>query len=284
MKYEMKLFGTLSLVAGLCVAAPACGDRSTGGSETSESSSGTGDSGASEDTGDWSSDTSTDASDTDDATATDSETTAGFVTDTGSDTTETGTGPQPNGSPCDSGEECESEICYQIPMFGGVCSECETDQDCMDSREGLNCSLGQIGYAECLDGGLGTMCMSDESCEGDLVCAQVIDLGGIFNDQFCSECKIDGDCPDGQLCTPQFDLTAFTGQRSCADPGTVAQDGLCDIDEQCAPGFCGEVSLMGFLTLGACGECLTDGDCDMGTCMEGSVDLMGGGVTGPTCG
>ena len=54
--------------------------------------------------------------------------------------------PQPNGGQCMDGGECESGFCYQIPMLGGVCSECLTDTDC----ETGTCSLDPMAlYAVC---------------------------------------------------------------------------------------------------------------------------------------
>ena len=288
MKFKKNYLGMATLIASLSLVAPACGSDKSSDGETGDTSSGTGsDSAATEESGEWSGGTDdATATGTTETTGTDTtETTAGFVTDTGDTTDTTGTGPQPNGSPCGSDAECDSDICVQIPGLGGVCSECETDQDCVDAGTGLNCSLGSQQYFACTDGGLGTMCMTDDGCEGDLVCATVVDLGGLFNDQFCSECGTDADCADGEQCAPNFDLGNFAGYRECIPAGSLMQDALCDVNDQCATGFCSEADIMGFLQLGVCGECLTDADCTgQATCMPAEVDLMGGGLSGSTCG
>ena len=286
MKFENKLLGLATLLASLSLVAPACGGRSSYDGGTEEEGTGSGESNNSEETAEWGGESEGTASSTTTTSST-TDDTAGFVTDsdTNGTTTTTDTGPQPNGSPCSADDECESEICVQIPALGGVCSECETDQQCMDSGEGLNCTLGAQQYFACADGSLGTMCMSDAACMDGLHCATVLDLGGLFNDQFCSECGEDTDCADGQLCTPNFDLGTFAGFRECVDAASVMQDGMCDSNDQCASGFCSQADLMGFLQVGVCGECLMDGDCAMGqTCMDASIDLMGGGLSGSTCG
>ena len=81
-------------------------------------------------------------------------------------------------------------------------------------------------------------------CEGDLVCSTVVDLGGLFNDQFCSECGSDADCADGEQCAPNFDLGSFAGYRECVPAGSLTQDSLCDVNEQCDTGFCSEADIM----------------------------------------
>ena len=277
------LFATTLVCAGLIGFAPACGDSdgTDGSSETSgESGSGTGESGETT--------AATETTTTGSTTSTDESTSGGFVpTDTGDTTGETtSTGPQPNGSQCSADSECESEICVDIGGFAGVCSECRTDAECMDSGDGLNCSIGADGFFACGQGEQGTMCMSDEACGEGLVCAQVVDLNGFFNDQFCSECNADEQCADGQLCVPDFDLGAFTGERVCAEPGSLENNSLCDSAEQCATGICGTADVMGFLQFGVCGDCETDADCDQGqTCTPASADVLGGGgLMGGTCG
>ena len=84
-------------------------------------------------------------------------------------------GPQPLGGMCSASDECDSGFCYDIPMFGGVCSECLMDSDC---DMGTCAGDFNAGYAVCTDGALGLMCDSDEGCMGELVCGTVIDTGG----------------------------------------------------------------------------------------------------------
>jgi hypothetical protein len=184
---------------------------------------------------------------------------------------------QPNGMQCMEGSECESGFCYQIPMLGGVCSECLVDTDCAMGT----CSLDPMAfYAVCTDGQLGVMCSGDEGCMGDLVCAELIDTGGLFNANFCSECNDATPCAGDQICSPVYDLASFAGYLGCLDPGSVPNDGGCPLDGDgsvCASGLCGTADLLGVIPIGVCGECLTDMDCmgGMGTCVPAMADMTG---------
>lgn len=192
---------------------------------------------------------------------------------------------QPNGAQCMGGAECVSGFCYQIPMLGGICSECLVDSDCPSGT----CSLDPVGYAVCTDGSLGVMCNSDDGCMGDLVCAELIDTGGLFNANFCSECNDATPCAGGQICSPVYDLASFQGYLGCVDPGTVPDGGGCPLDAggmgegaACQSGLCGVASLLGVLPIGVCGECLTDMDCmGMETCTPPVADMSG--LQGAVC-
>ncbi|PRP94736.1 hypothetical protein ENSA5_40590 [Enhygromyxa salina] len=235
------------------------------------------------------SDTTSDETSTDSTTDSDTTTSTddgNFVSEEGPDTGMTTDVPPGNlGDQCMTDAECaEDLVCNGLPGFGGVCSECAGDTDCPD---GSNCTF-MGGWFTCGDGGQGQMCESDVTCADDLYCAEVIDLGGLFNGNFCSECSEDGHCANGQLCAPQvefMDLMNISGQRACIDPGTAPNDSLCDAegagDEQCE-GFCTTADLMGFIQLGVCGECETDGDCMMGSCMPAMIGFDG--FSGSVCG
>jgi hypothetical protein len=192
---------------------------------------------------------------------------------------------QPNGSQCGNASECESGFCYQIPMLGGVCSECLTDTDCATGT----CSLDpQVFYAVCTDGSIGVMCSSDEGCMGELVCAELIDTGGFFNASFCSECNDATPCANDQICSPVYDLASFQGYLACMDPGTAPNGAGCPIDgfqgdgEVCQSGICSVATLLGLIPIGLCGECLDNTDCpDMETCAPAVADMNG--VQGSMC-
>jgi hypothetical protein len=183
--------------------------------------------------------------------------------------------PQPNGSMCSDARECESGFCYQIPMLGGVCSECLTDTDCDTGT----CSLDpQAFYAVCTDGSIGVMCSSDEGCMGDLVCAELIDTGGLFNANFCSECNDSTPCPMGQICSPVYDLASFQGYMACMDPSTVPNGGGCPVGDGtvCQSGICSVANLLGLIPIGVCGECLDAMDCmAMEMCIPAMADMSG---------
>ncbi|MBC8074177.1 MAG: hypothetical protein IAG13_38010 [Deltaproteobacteria bacterium] len=211
-----------------------------------------------------------------------SEDTAGFISpDSGGES-----GPMlpgPNGAECASNDECESEFCYQIPMLGGLCSECLMDADCKAGT----CAVDFTAmYAMCTDGALGNMCDSDEGCMGDLVCTQLIDTMGLFNANYCSECGPTAPCEGEQICSPTYDASGISGHFSCAEPGSAPNNAGCPIEdgmgqgEVCDSGHCGVADVfMGFVQLGVCGECSVDGDCvDGGTCTpagSGMAGLMG---------
>ncbi len=210
----------------------------------------------------------------------------GFVNpqDTGSDGPAM---PQPNGGQCANNEGCESGFCYTIPQLGGICSECLVDADCGTGT----CSLDAAAmYAICTDGSIGKQCNSDEGCMGDLVCTELIDTGGLFNANFCSECGPQAPCAGDQVCAPVYDLGNFGGYMACVDPGSVADGGGCPLDggvgdgTACMSGHCGVADVfMGLLQLGICGECDTDADCPDGmTCTPPQIGM--GGVSGATCG
>ncbi len=216
------------------------------------------------------------------------DTTAGSMTggsfldpSTGSDA---GPMPLPNGSPCTGPGDCETEFCYTIPMIGGVCSECLMDSDC-----GMGtCSVDfMMGYAVCTDGGIGVMCNSDKGCMDDLVCAEVIDTGGLFPLDFCSECNAETPCADPQICSPVLDVANIQGFLGCVDPMSVPNGGGCPLDGAvgdgavCMSGICGTAIAFGLVPIGLCGECLTDMDCPGGTCQAGVADQAG--VVGSTC-
>ncbi|MCB9702108.1 MAG: hypothetical protein H6711_09450 [Myxococcales bacterium] len=274
-------FTRLSTLAALALALAGCRGDDPGGSATegsSSSSTGSGTDSASstsaapETTGGSTGGSTTDAS-------------AGFLTTQGD--TSTGGGALPNGAQCQDDSECASGNCYTIPMLGGVCSECKSDQDCLDSGAGISCSLDAGSMqAICTQGGLGTTCESMASCADGLFCAEVIE--GTFGlvPTACSECGDSGDCSNGQICSPKVDFNMLSGYKTCVDPGSLPNDELCpnnpEGDAACMSGKCGEVDVMGFIKLGVCGECNGDADCMGGTCTPGSFSQ--GGVMGSTCG
>ncbi len=209
---------------------------------------------------------------------------AGFINP---DSEESGpTAPGPNGEQCGGNDDCESGLCYIIPMLGGVCSECLMDSDC----EMGTCSIdGAAGYAVCTDGSIGNMCDSDEGCMGALVCSELIDTGGLFNASFCSDCGPSAPCEGEQICNPVYNAGSLGGYLTCLDPASVENGGGCPLADGvgdgavCIFGHCGVADLfMGFIELGVCGECGTDDDCMApATCTPASGGMNG--LVGATC-
>jgi hypothetical protein len=279
----------------LAMLLPACSSAEEGGTSNTDSEGGetssTGTSTASDTASGSASMTGASASSTSATTTTSGSTTddesstgGGFINpesggETGPD------GPQPNGAECANNDQCESGFCYMVPMVGGVCSECLTDADCE-----FTCSLdAAAGYAACSDGSTGVMCESTDGCADGLVCAELLDTGGFFPANFCSECETNAECDDGQTCTPTYDFEMIGGYLSCADAMSVPDAQGCPIVDGmgdgtvCQNGHCGIADVFGVLQIGLCGECTTEADCADGEeCMPAMAGM--GGLAGPTCG
>lgn len=289
-------FLTLVLGAGLGACGPDKDDDGDDGTGTGDTGTGTGtDAGGDDGDGDGGTDTGGGGSGTGDGGSGDDGGTGDGGSDTGGGTSGP-TEPQPNGEPCTANEDCESMACYMIPMLGGTCSECLEDADCMENGEAGTCSVDiGTGMAVCTDGNLGDMCMSDDACMGDLVCGQLADLMGFFPADFCSDCKEDGDCDQGQTCSPHYDTAGISGWLTCVDPGSVPNGDGCPVEagganpdgSVCESGYCAtaDVGGFGFVFLGVCSECdpATGDGCSGGeTCMEATADLNG--AQPATCG
>lgn len=193
-----------------------------------------------------------------------------------------------NGAMCDSDDQCKSGNCYSNPLAGGVCSDCNEDQDCVDAMSGISCSFGMMGWATCEDGSLGDQCMSQAACQDGLFCDALIDIPipGVLPD-FCGECETSADCM-GQICTPELNMMTLSGAKKCVDKGSVPNDSLCpvgepDANDACMSGHCSVATVMQIVMIGLCGECETDADCMGGTCTPAVVDPMGGVFSGSKC-
>jgi hypothetical protein len=260
------------LILSLSFVASGCGQRTTGegGGDETETT-----------------DASTEGEGTDTGSGTAEEDTGSFLEDSGS--SESGIDPLPNGETCNANEECESGHCFMTAV-GSVCSECSSGQDCIDEGTGINCTFNGM-FFECSDGAAGEMCEEPEQCMEGLFCSQVVNTGGIIPDKFCSECDTTADCDMPQVCNPTFvpDLNMPMGQNICVDPGSVALDQFCDFEGDgnlaCESGVCSIADVMGFIMLGACGECDDDHPCPMGeTCMPAMLDMGTFMVMGSRCG
>lgn len=278
------------LLAGLVALSGCPGDDDPGGGDDT-------DSGETDDTFPDPSQSSTDPTTGDPTSAgtdSDSATTGPDQTSTstasGTDGSSGGVEPQPDGAECTENEECISGMCYFNSLFGGVCSPCLTEEDCPDGGcTPPNPLVEPLGPAMCNDGSAGGGCNTDAACQKDLACIDLINVPGILEVATCGECNDDTECDKPQLCAPQFDVPNFSGQKSCVDPGSVPNGQGCDHEgsgnEQCMSGICAPVDLMGFLTIGLCGECAVDADCENGeVCMEATFDQETLEVTPPLCG
>src|SRR5690606_13382423 len=171
--------------------------------------------------------------------------------------------------------ECASGNCYNVPFLGGQCVECdnvEGDLDCVDitgggcsspnpyENNGSTCNMGEIG------GG----CQSSDVCQDGLVCSNVFDLLGIIQINTCGVCDTDADCTAPDICAPVVDLSAFSGSKDCILPGSLPQDSYCNLDgngNEACEDVCSVVDVQGIAEVGACGQCLSDADCNGGSCV-----------------
>ncbi len=195
----------------------------------------------------------------------------------------------PNGAACNSDGECQSGNCFEItlPVDGlppGVCSACDADADCVSAGTGISCTLdGQTLTANCTDGGVGDFCQSQAACQPELKCTVLVPGAEKLLPMSCSECDSDADCANGLRCIPKVDVVQYSGNKYCAGPGSVSNDGLCaltDGDALCLSGHCTELDLGGLLKVGVCGECSVDADCPGTTCAPPKFDS---GFIGSTC-
>jgi hypothetical protein len=135
-------------------------------------------------------------------------------------------------------------------------------------------------------GEAGGGCETSDVCQDGLSCGTVLDLLGLIQINTCGECATDDDCTD-QICAPVVIVEDFDGQNTCIDVNTLAQDSFCDLegngDMACESGICSTIDIMSLAEVGACGECNTDADCEVGTCVAGEFILESGTLVGSTC-
>lgn len=196
--------------------------------------------------------------------------------------------PLPNGSECADDADCESMNCFKNMLVDlSVCAECNEDADCVAAGTGTACNLDLATQSiACSDGPNGSTCMSDEACMSTH-CESVIEvpIPGLIPDT-CSECSESADCMMDDICSPNFDFMAFSGQKKCVAPGSVENNQLCPSNDEgdaaCMSGHCTMATIMGIVPVNICGECASDGDCDQGqTCMPAEASMNG--LTGSTC-
>ncbi len=196
-----------------------------------------------------------------------------------SDSGSTGAPPTdvPNGGACMSDEACESGNCFETPIIS-LCGECDEDADCA----GGGCSIPNpltMAPSVCNMGELGGGCETTDVCEEGLVCALILSVDAIMlTASTCSECETDADCDavtPGSLCSPTYNVADISGYKSCVMPGTVANGLGCDFmgsgNDACESGLCTPADAAGFVELGICSDCGTDGMGNEVMCMGQDV-------------
>ena len=189
-----------------------------------------------------------------------------------------------NGNACSDACDCMSNECFTVGALGGVCSDCDSDEDCTDV--GFGCNFGNplsMTPAVCSEtGDLGEGCETSDACAEGLSCTTLIDVPGVITAMTCSECASDDDCA-GQLCAPTYDIETIAGHFQCVDMGAVPNDEGCDFmsdtgNDQCMSGNCAPAAVMGIPVVGVCSPCNEDQDCiDMGmmTCVLPELAIEG---------
>jgi hypothetical protein len=197
--------------------------------------------------------------------------------------------PGGNGEPCDADTPCAGGVCYEMGILGGACGECSSDADCVDG----GCTppdliTDPIVPSVCNGGEQGAGCESDEACCGIGRCGTLFDIPGIATARTCGHCTTDADCPPGGTCQPDLAFPSFGGVLECVLPGSLPLDHACDAENAAvAPcdGVCRAVDVGGLTTIGICGECASDADCDgSASCLPGTADFNDGTFTGSRCG
>jgi hypothetical protein len=204
-------------------------------------------------------------------------------TATGASEDSTGTTGEPNGFyPCTTDGECASGHCYAMGVLGGVCSECDADEDCVDVT-GFGCNppdiAGPVLPAVCGDGELGSGCEDSTACADGLTCEEVLTIPAVDQFTHCSSCATHDDCRGEQLCAITIDITTISGFWSCIEPGSVEIGGTCDHDGDgdlaCASGNCAEADIDNLAFMGLCSECDEDSDCADGShCQPADIDTF----------
>lgn len=211
------------------------------------------------------------------------------VTPTGDDSSSGTTGPVcenagDNGVACSDPCDCMSNECFTVGALGGVCSDCDSDEDCADI--GFGCNFGNpltLMPAVCSQtGDLGEGCETSDACADGFSCTTLIDVPGVITARTCSECESDSDCTD-QLCAPTYDIENIAGHYLCVDMGSIPNDEGCDFmsgtgNDQCMSGNCAPAAVQGIPVLGVCSPCNEDQDCvDMGmtTCQFPELAIDG---------
>lgn len=135
-----------------------------------------------------------------------------------------------------------SAICVRADRF------CESDDECPDSYECNDSLCGCRAGSDSFNDSCKPQCTVDAHCPlywGCLV------LSGVCNIIAESKCRVDIDCPRGEVCH-HFEH-ADRPRRYCAVPGPVAAGAPCDTGWECSTGRCRD---------GACeASCRVNSDC-----------------------
>jgi hypothetical protein len=149
------------------------------------------------------------------------------------------------------------------------CNECESDTDCLGLPNQI-CSADSGGRKICTEicdpvtnscpWGNAASC-GDYDGDGVFTCSHRYPTGCVGEGKSCHPCLDDADCPGG-LCLK----SDFTQERYCVDLGPSCTCHPCSVDEDCPNGQCeGRCRFAGAV-------CVSDGQCEVKTCVSGKCD------------
>jgi Cys-rich repeat protein len=203
---------------------------------------------------------------------------------TGSDTTPDG---PPNGSTCQTNDDCASGACY-ASILGSVCGDCLSDADCEFGCTPPYPLDPSRQWAVCNDGGLGDSCEDSAACAStDLQCVSFANVAGVLSISTCSECATSADCPGAMVCNEFFNANELLGGFACTNPGSLFDGSFCTVGpvgEAACMSHCSPGNYMGLFNFGVCSECGSDADCPDGlVCTPPELDLDAGTATTAMC-
>lgn len=205
-----------------------------------------------------------------------------------------------DGEPCVEPSDCESLKCglgWSQDGLISMCGACALDFDCQWG----SCIPGNLrrpGGPFCSLGNIGDPCQSDAACLPEGAVCSSLEINGLEDVTVCGYC--DNEDPDscamGSSCHPRvYPELLFTGGvwNDCVADGTLAQDHICELDEdgdghEACENRCSTVSVIeDEFDLGACGECLDAADCGGNECIDpppvSSLFELLGGLQGSVC-
>ena len=186
--------------------------------------------------------------------------------------------PQPLGTPCSTGADCLSSICWDAGTGARCARSCNSPADC---DNGTTCYMHD-GARLCLSPAAAPAtaedidCTLDDDCPGSDLCVWVEDAPGHF-DEVCraplgtrgpqSTCLRDDDCQNG-ICTEAVNLGGAYCRYTCGSDDDCPNNFSCFYVEYYGQSYVQAVKVCLPLEGGDPPVCGIDGDCDVGEVCE----------------
>lgn len=166
---------------------------------------------------------------------------------------------------------CQNGLCVEFSFTEGADRHCITVQiDCHD------CNCQPDIKTKCFCENSDDCPNGCEYCNDQGVCVSTCPTGQICDDDTCSDCATDEDCPCNQSCVqgrcscpPSTPIIALDGccvectDNSHCDPCEVCRGGHCE-PKDCQDGYCNPIT-------GNCQECYLDSHCGDNECCIGGT-------------